>query len=193
MNKLLYSNTVYVVDYTHFNSVYVNHSTPNGVVIGENKYGLLPSFELRNNNHIVLEAVNIENNPGLLKRDDGKLTSQCECFFTAIRHDGGKPWMMFLEMKYCMPKNLRNNVGEALTQLKNTYRFLCDEKQYIARKSVKPYFVIATPEAESLAPFDDFYLDQDDMLSIKEEYDGAIVFHSNVVEVLTAAHLRRPR
>ena len=58
---------------------------------------------------------------------------------------------------------------------------------------MKPYFVIATPDGEDLAPFDDYYLDQDEMLTIREDFDGAQVFHSNVVEVLTTAHLRVPQ
>ena len=194
MNKHDYSGTVYIADYTHYCSNRSN--TPiqfKGVVIAEQSPDVIASFELRNNNHIAFEAVNIEENPGLLKRGDGTQASQCECFLTAIRNDGGKPWMLFLEMKYCLPKNLRKNVGDALAQLKRTYSFLCDEKAYFAHKSVRPYFAIATPDGEDLAPFDDYYLDQDEMLSIKEKYDGAQVYHSNVVEVLTAAHLRVPK
>lgn len=194
MNKNDYSSTVYIADYTNYCS---NQSNPpiqfKGVVITEQSPDLIASFELRNNNHIAFEAVNIEENPELLKRSDGTQASQCECFFTAIRKDGGKPWMLFLEMKYCLPKNLRKNVRKALTQLEKTYSFLCEEKAYFAHKSVKPYFVIATPDGEDLAPFDDYYLDQDEMLSIKENYDGAQVYHSNVVEVMTAEYLRVPR
>lgn len=194
MNKHYYSSTVYIADYTNYCSNQSNSPIQfKGVVVAEQSSDLIASFELRNDNHITFESVNIEENPGLLRRSDGTQASQCECFFTAIRKDGGKPWMLFLEMKYCLPKNLRKNVGDALTQLKKTYSFLCDEKEYFAHKSVKPYFVISTPNGEDLAPFDDFYLDQDEMLSIKENYDGAQVYHSNVVEVLTAAHLRVPR
>ena len=194
MNKNDYSSTVYIADYTNYCS---NQSNPpiqfKGVVITEQSPDLIASFELRNNNHIAFEAVNIEENSELLKRSDGTQASQCECFFTDIRKDGGKPWMLFLEMKYCLPKNLRKNVRKALTQLEKTYSFLCEEKAYFAHKSVKPYFVIATPDGEDLAPFDDYYLDQDEMLSIKENYDGAQVYHSNVVEVMTAEYLRVPR
>ena len=194
MNKNDYSSTVYIADYTNYCS---NQSNPpiqfKGVVITEQSPDLIASFELRNNNHIAFDAVNIEENPELLKRSNGTQASQCECFFTAIRKDGGKPWMLFLEMKYCLPKNLRKNVRKALTQLEKTYSFLCEEKAYFAHKSVKPYFVIATPDGEDLAPFDDYYLDQDEMLSIKENYDGAQVYHSNVVEVMTAEYLRVPR
>ena len=194
MNKQDYSNTVYIADYTHYCNNQGNLPIQfKGVVITEQKPDFITSFELRNNNHVVFEAVNIEENPGLLKRGDGTLASQCECFFTAIRNDGGKPWMLFLEMKYCMPKNIRNNVRDALAQLKKTYSFLCDEKAYFAHKSVKPYFVIATPDGEDLAPFDDYYLDQDEMLTIREDFDGAQVLHSNVVEVLTTVHLRVPQ
>lgn len=194
MNKHDYSSTVYIADYTNYCSNQCNPPIQyKGVVIAEQSPDFIASFELRNNNHIAFEAVNIEENPGLLKRGDGTQASQCECFFTAIRKDGGKPWMLFLEMKYCLPKNLRRNVGDALTQLKKTYSFLCNEKACFVHKSVKPYFVIATPDGEDLAPFDDYYLDQDEMLSIRENYDGAQVYHSNVVEVLTAAHLRVPR
>ncbi len=72
MNKNDYSSTVYIADYTNYCS---NQSNPpiqfKGVVITEQSPDLIASFELRNNNHIAFEAVNIEVNPELLKRSDG--------------------------------------------------------------------------------------------------------------------------
>lgn len=148
---------------------------------------------LWNKNKIAFDAVNIECNPGLLKRKDGSLASQCECMFSAIRHDGGKPWMMLLELKYCLPKNRMDNVAYALGQLKKTYNFLRDEKSFLPPEGVKPYFVISTPDCEAIAPFEDCFLDQDELLSIKEDFDGAQVYHTNAIEILTAKHLRNKK
>ena len=34
------------------------------------------------------------------------------------------------------------------------------------------------------------FLDQDELLSIKEDFDGAQVYHTNAIEILTTKHLR---
>lgn len=191
MNKRTFSKTVYVADYTNYNQEQTDNPAPyKGVAITTIPSTIIPYFTLYNRNNVNFEAINIECNPGLLKRSDGSLASQCECIFYAIRNDHGKPWLMLLELKYCMPKNIINNVQDAIRQLKKTYKFLSEEKGVIISGEVKPYFVISTPDCESISPFDSNYLDQDELLSIKEEFDGAQVYHTNKVEILTARHLR---
>jgi len=194
MNKRTFSQTVYVSDYTHYNEMHKATPAPyKGVAITTQPSSIISSFMLWNKNKIAFDAVNIECNPGLLKRKDGSLASQCECMFSAIRHDGGKPWMMLLELKYCLPKNRMDNVAYALGQLKKTYKFLRDEKLFLPPEGVKPYFVISTPDCEAIAPFEDCFLDQDELLSIKEDFDGAQVYHTNAIEILTAKHLRNKK
>lgn len=86
-----------------------------------------------------------------------------------------------------------DNVAYALGQLKKTYKFLRDEKSFLPPEGVKPYFVISTPDCEAIAPFEDCFLDQDELLSIKEDFDGAQVYHTNAIEILTAKHLRNKK
>lgn len=191
MNKETFSQTVYVSDYTHYNEGNKDNPMPyKGVVVTTEPSPVISSFEIQDNKSIPFETINIELNPALLKRKDGSLASQCECIFTAIRNDGGKPWMMFLELKYCMPKNIANNTIIALNQLKDTYLFLKDKGDFFPTAGVKPYFVISMPDCESMAPFDESYLDQDELLTIKEEFDGAQVYHTNAIEVHTTLHLK---
>lgn len=190
MNKQTFCQTVYVADYTNYNAEHKDSPSPyGGVVITDSPSSLIPCFVLRDNNNIPFEAINIEENPGLLKRENKTLASQCECIFNAVRNDKGKPWMMFLELKYCLPKNIARNIAMALEQLKKTYSFLCNEKNFFIPGSVKPYFVVSIPSCESMAPFDDFNLSQDDLLTIKENYGGAQVYYTNAVEVQTTRHL----
>ncbi|MBQ4524679.1 MAG: hypothetical protein IJA00_01205 [Bacteroidaceae bacterium] len=191
MNKTSFAQTVYVADYTHYNEK--NSHNPaqyKGVVITTAPSSVISCFEFQDENKIVFDTINLEQNPALLKRHDGSLASQCECIFTAIRNDGGKPWMMFLELKYCIPKNVANNATNALTQLKETYRFLKGKGDFLPAVGVKPYFVISMPDCESIAPFDETFLDPDELLTIKEEFDGAQVYHTNTVKVHTALHLK---
>lgn len=191
MNKSSFSQTVYVADYTHFNGRNNDNHTPyKGVAITTEPSSIISYFEFQDDKKIVFETINLEQNPALLKRHDGSLASQCECIFTAIRHDGGKPWMMFLELKYCIPKNVANNATNALKQLKETYLFLKSKGNFLPETGVKPYFVISMPDCESIAPFDDTFLNQDELLTIKEDFDGAQVYHTNAVEVHTALHLK---
>ena len=97
MNKSSFSQTVYVADYTHFNGRNNDNHTPyKGVAITTEPSSIISYFEFQDDKKIVFETINLEQNPALLKRHDGSLASQCECIFTAILHDGGKPGIMFL-------------------------------------------------------------------------------------------------
>lgn len=191
--KEQYNQSVFVADFTQYNADHPDAPAPNtGVLIDINTNSLIPCFCIKNNKSIPFESVNIERNPALLKKKDGTKASQCECLFYAIRHDGGKPWMLFVELKYCQPKNIMDRAKEALGQAKKTYIFIRDNKaKEIDIKDYKPYFAISIPGQESTDPFQAFYFTQAELLKCHDECGGAIVYFCNGVEILTPAHIKK--
>lgn len=186
-----FHTSVFVTDYTHYNEDRTHDPvTWKGVVISIEKSEVLASFLLANEVGVEFNAINLEHNPALLKRVDGSLASQCECVFKAIRHDNQRPWMLLLEMKYCQEKNIKRNISEALGQLKKSYIFLRDEKHLMGIRTVKPYFVISTPENSPWDVSDASFFDQNDLLEIKREYDGAQLYYTNRIKVINTSLLK---
>lgn len=183
--------SVFVTDYTHYNEDRTHAPAQwKGVVISIERSGVLASFLLANEVGVEFDAINLEHNPALLKRVDGSLASQCECIFKAIRHDNQRPWMLLLEMKYCQEKNIKRNISDALEQLKKSYLFLRDEKHLMGIRTVKPYFVISTPENSPWDVSDASFFDQNDLLKIKREYDGAQLYYTNRMKVINTSLLK---
>lgn len=184
-----YSDTVYVADYTRYNQDQHDEESPcSGVYFSTSKPPLIPSFVLENPHEHPFETVNFEENSSLLKRSDGTLRTQCEGLLYAHR-DESPAWALFLELKYCEPKAIYDNTLSAMAQLKETCKYIMEEKGLLDNEKYKRYFVVSTPNAEPLDPFDANYFDQDDMLRYKYECN-AIVFFSNSVRVHTPVHLK---
>lgn len=187
MIKDWYSEDIYIADFTQYSSrEEVDSDVPRGVVIGTAENGLIPSFALADENHFPFIVVNNEKNPALFKRPDGTKVSQCECIVYSERNDNKKAWMFFLELKYCKAENLYANMLDGLHQLKVTCRHVFETLRAFDAHSFKKYLVISTPGVTPLDPFDSFYFNQDDILSIKEE-TGAIVKASNCAFIKTPA------
>ena len=187
-----YSSTVFVSDYTEYNRQNAHaRAEYSGVHISAESSNLIGSFEFRNPRALDFLAVNFEENPALLTDGQKKTISQCECMFEALRHDHGKKhWMMLLELKYCIEKNVYTHIRKALSQIQNTYVHLRDVLKIIAQDGVNLYWVISTPEVENvLDSIDGAFFDQDELLEIKESYK-ANLFYTNVVEIQTSNHLR---
>lgn len=186
-----YSTDVYIADFTEYNkSAHTIPAPVAGVYVDVDDNGIIPSFFLTNKNHHLFNAINLEENKTLLKREDGTLVSQCECILHAIREDS-PAWMIFLELKYCKAKNRYSETLEALGQLKKTCDYVV-EKSFFEKDHFKRYFVVSTPGVEPLDPFDDTYFNQDDMLTLKEEYHAQVLL-TNQVDILTPVHLRMSR
>lgn len=186
-----YNTDVYIADFTEYNKS--THTIPApvaGVYVDVDDNGIIPSFLLTNKNHHLFNAINLEENKTLLKREDGTLVSQCECILHAIREDS-PAWMIFLELKYCTAKNRYSETLEALGQLKKTCDYVV-EKSFFEKDHFKRYFVVSTPGVEPLDPFDDTYFNQDEMLTLKEEYHAQVLL-TNQVDILTPVHLRMSR
>ena len=184
-----YNTDVYIADFTEYNNS--EHTIPApavGVYVDINDNGIIPSFLLTDKNHHLFIAINMEENKSLLKREDGTLVSQCECILHAIREDS-PAWMIFLELKYCKAQNRYSETLEALGQLKRTCNYVI-EKSFFEMAHFKRYFVVSTPGVEPLDPFDATYFNQDEMLTLKEEYKAQL-FLANQVDILTPLHLRK--
>ena len=182
-----YSKDVFIADFTKYAGGENAESVPHkGVVVGTQENGIIPSFVIRDKNAFPFFVVNNEHNPSVFKRPDGTLTSQCECMIYSERNDNRKGWMIFLELKYCEPKNRYSNILEGISQLKTTCNYIIKEKNEFDGKLFKMYLVISTPGIEPLDPFDAYYFDQDDMLKVKEE-TGANLKAVNEVFVKTPA------
>lgn len=185
MNKESFSSSLYIVDYTKYNQDHADEpSKYSGVVFHAMKPDNIHSFVLDNPRNVSFEAVNLEHNPALMKREDGSMSSQCECLLFA---EENRSWMMFLELKYCHTKNVLGNIENALWQIKRTYGFLLSERRsQIDVSNYQPYFVISTPDVSSddvSSLYDGFIWSQDDLLEIKNDYGGARLFHCNEVMV----------
>ncbi len=190
MIKETFSSDLYIGDYTRYVS---NHpSSPyRGVVADVNKLPCIQAFSLHNPDSITFDFVNFEYNPALFKREDGSKASQCECMCEACAEEDVTHWLMLLELKYCNQKNINTNVRKALTQLCKTFEWLTNKPQAIIHKNRhKVYFVISHPEHSITDAFDSFFLEQDKLLEIKEQY-GATTLYANKVEIQTIGYLKK--
>lgn len=191
MNKQTSTNDIYVADFTRYKAAHPQETIPcNGVSIGEDPNTLIPSFWLENPHHCAIDVVNIEQNTSLFKHEDGTPQTQCECICYAIREES-PAWMLFIELKYCQSKNRYDNVLTGMHQLKETCKYVLEDKAYFEDSKYKRIFVVSTPEVEPLDPFDATYFDQEDMLLFKKECK-AILYLANHLVVHTPVHVKLP-
>jgi len=182
-----FNRKIYIADFTDYNNTQSNELIPfSGVVIGTIDNGILPSFELTNDNNVDLVVINNEKNKGFYKKSNGQQVSQCECIIHTDRQDNKKGWIIFVELKYCAAKNIYDNMINGISQLKATCNYVIKEKELYNPSRFKKYLVISTPGVEPLDPFDASYFDQDFILTIKEE-TGAFLRAANIGHVLTPA------
>lgn len=137
-----YGGDVYVADYTNATN------SERGVEITDVKPEDIGSFHLKNSNKINYWGVNFENEQHFF---EGR--KQCECMFTASKAKE-KPWVLLLETKYCLEKNIVDNSTDALEQLLATRDILL-EKQVITTPKSRFYLNISVPE-QNKEPFSSF-------------------------------------
>lgn len=187
MNSELFSVPVFIADFTgYINKPHAEPVNYKGVTILIEENGIIPSFVVHNEKGFPFRVVNNEHNPAVFTRLDGTKVPQCECILYADRNDNRKGWMIFLELKYCKPKNLYSNMLEGIGQLKSTCKYIFEEKKEFDDSLFKKYLVISTPGTEPLDPFDASYFNQDDILTVKEE-TGALLKASNMMWINTPA------
>lgn len=188
INSTTYNTDVYVADFTEYNkSAHTAPAPAAGVFVDVVDNGIIPSFALTDKNAHPFEVINLEQNKSMLKRDDGTKVSQCECIMYALREDD-PAWMIFLELKYCGAKNRYDETLEALGQLKRTCKHVFDNA-FFPVSHFKRYFVVSTPGVEPLDPFDATYFNQDDLLTLREEY-YAHLYLANKLYIHTPVHVK---
>lgn len=184
-----FTNEAYAVDYSNHpiaghSNFEIHHIEPNDLVFFEGVEKEIPSFKLcTHKRDISFWGVNFEKNKAYF----GK-SRQCECMFTPLT--GGKPFVLLLEMKYCLPKNAYVNELEAFAQLKDTLKIL-EDNGTIDHKKHKVYLNISLPWSND-EPFNSFRSTQDDALSVLEN-DGIQVLGHNSLLIFTESHIKPPR
>lgn len=130
-------------------------------------------------------AVNLEEHDYFTK--DGE--NNCECVFESLA-ECKKPWLMFLEMKYCAEKNTDKWTNKACKQMKETYEKL-EREGLLVPDSRNVYFVYSVPRNQN-EPFGSFESTQSDVLEFIEK-NNIHPLGYNTVLIATASHLQPPK
>jgi len=182
-----FQEDVFIADFTEYNNTPGLQSDEFfGVTVGTKDYGVVPSFVVTDKNRVTFVVINNEKNLGFYTLPDNNKVPQCECIIHTDRHDNRKGWMLFLELKYCKPRNLYSSMLDGINQLRATCNYVLKTKQEFDASQYKKYLVISTPGVEPLDPFDASYFDQDYMLTVKED-TGAVLKAANSAHIQTPA------
>lgn len=179
--RIHYSGDCYVADYTE------KTNSRKGVEISVEPFRDIDYFHLKKANkaNINYLGINFEKYPHFIKGIEN-----CECMFHAIS-DTGRPWTMFLELKYCEDTNIDNYAFKAYSQMKGTMDKLTNMK--LIDPSVRRiYFVYSVPEHEEQIPFGAFVRTQNDTLRTYEE-SGIHLLGNNTMLIATPSFLFEPR
>ncbi len=130
-NAQMYNTDTYVADYTEMTS------SKKGVEILVYDPTEIDTFHLENPHKLSYWGVNFEEHKGYFTKG----RQDCECMFIS---DHSKPWLLLLEMKYCMEKNIPTNAIKALAQLNDTFQLL-KEKGFVDEKVAHIFFNIGVP------------------------------------------------
>ena len=183
--------TVFVADYTQYAQEY-HERRGIGVVISVEKPELINSLVFNNPNNVNYWGVNFEKNGAVFKLENGEKVSNCECMFVS-EQGNQKRWMVLVELKYCKGenRNIASNYSDALSQLKDTFVYLCDEKHLFERDSFRNYWIISMPELNDKIPFSAFLFSQDELTDYKDKYNS-IIISDNEVNIWTGSVIKRP-
>ncbi len=180
----------YAVDFT-------NHSIPSHTgfelrgtepieeVTIEEEQKPIPYFKLSavSQRHVEFWGVNFERNPAVMGG-----VKQCEGMFTPV--NGDRPFVLLLEMKYCLPKNKDVNSLDAFLQLKKTLIYL-ESKGIVNRKQHRIYLNISIPWSNE-EPFESFRNTQNDVIKALES-DNISIMGYNSLLIHTETHIKVPK
>lgn len=178
----IFTGDCYVADYTD------QTDSKRGVEFSTSPFRKIDYFHLQKHSghSIRYQAINIENYDKFFSDSDN-----CECVFNSMS-DWDKPWLLFLETKYChKPENIDNYTFKAYTQMYNTMTRIKDLTG-MNPKERKVYFVYSVPTCSEYEPFGEFTLNQNDTLRGYDE-EGIIMMGYNKVLIMSPTRLRRPR
>ena len=172
----------FVADYTN--------ATDNkkGVVISKYPFEDIAYFHLKKinqNQNIRYIIVNLEEYPAFTKG-----AKNCECVFASV-NEVSKPWVLFLETKYCDAKNIEGWTLSAIKQMKTTLSRL-EEEGLIDRETHNIYFAYSVPGHDEDAPFGAFSVTQDMVLNMRIK-EKITLFRHNTVLIATPQYLFEPK
>lgn len=150
----------FVADYTEYTASQV------GVVMSETPFDDIEAFHLQSGQHPVSYlAVNLEEHPSFIKHIEN-----CECFFLSTT-PCDRPWLLFLELKYCKARNIGSHAAKAIHQMACVLRKLVDENVIDADR-YRIYFNYSSPSNNRRQPFTHFMHTPADILDLIEQYDA---------------------
>ncbi len=150
----------FVADYTEYTASQV------GVVMSETPFDDIEAFHLQSGRHPVSYlAVNLEEHPSFIKHIEN-----CECFFLSTT-PCDRPWLLFLELKYCKARNIGSHAAKAIHQMACVLRKLVDENVIDADR-YRIYFNYSSPSNNRRQPFTHFMHTPADILDLIEQYDA---------------------
>ena len=170
----------YVADYTEQTASRV------GVVIAREKMDDIESFHLqRGRKEVNYLAVNLEEHPAFIKG-----IPNCECFFVCTSKTD-RPWLLFLELKYCKAHNLAMHASKAVTQMAAVLEKLVEER-VIDPRAYRIYFNYSSPTNNRRQPFTHFRHTPAEAMALMDRY-GAYYLGFNHLIITGPQFLRSPK
>jgi hypothetical protein len=167
---------------------YTNSAPPRGVEVFDVSPSDIQSLHFYNPAHVEVIVANMEHNKFLCKRPDGNPSRQCECICVSniqVSH----PWMVLIELKYCLEHNIGVSFDDAIFKLKEHHKLLRDVKNVIHSGYHNLYWAISMPSNADKAPFGSFMFDESARLDVFEQYDGVTILSYNDIMVDDEEHL----
>lgn len=135
----------------------------------------IESFHLKNPGSTAIETITFDNKS--FTNQDGNTKSQCECI--VFPHNSSiTSWILFLELKYCLLKNIMKKLDQAQKQLQDTCSYLRDT-QILHSKQTK-YLIASMPE--HTPPFESFIFSGSDLQDLKKQ-DKIILRRANTATI----------
>lgn len=171
----------YVADYTEYTA------SRCGVKISGEPFDDIEAFHLqRGRHHINYVAINLEEHPSFIHHIEN-----CECFFMSTAPVCDRPWLLFLELKYCKARNIGSHASKAVHQMACVLRKLVDE-DIIDPDRYRIYFNYSSPTNNSRQPFTHFMTTPADVLELVERYNAYYLGFNHLI-ISGPQYLRAPK
>lgn len=151
-----YSIDLYIVDYTN------QTQNERSVEIHTSKSSDIDSFYIKNTNGINIGTC-IFNKDSFVDSLGNSLT-QCECMSFALSNAETKPWVLFIELKYCDYKNAKKKISDAKNQVFATMRYL--KENGVVKDKQRCYLVVSLPKQNN-TPFENWIMTPAEISSLK--------------------------
>jgi hypothetical protein len=172
-----YSNDLFIADYT------LQTANQREVEILVVKPTDINSFEIKNPTAIETSVV-VFNKLSFVDQDGNPL-SQCECIaFPNVTFDK-KPWILFLELKYCLFKNAIKKLNDAKNQLFDTLGYF--RATGIIENGQLCYLVASLPKQNN-TPFENFIMTPKEVARLKKE-DNIIFRGANQITIKSESQI----